>query len=443
MKAVILAVFLVGTAAAAIEGYTRTEKYHGHQVFTCTLPYATNETGPLDQLVHVYDLDVYGSSVPGTVDIRVKNAYERKAVLAHFKQNCVMMVEDVEAQVLGWEQEWEAALANQSSFAGDRNLLQGADWFTNYRRYADIVSWYRTFAAANPAIATFVPSIGQSSQGREMPAIVLTTAPAAGRRAIYVQCQIHAREWIAGATCNFIVNEIALAYNAGDAVVRGILSRAAIHLVPFVNPDGYEFTHTNSRLWRKSRSAAAPGSTCIGTDINRNYNENWGRGGSSTNPCAENYMGRSAASEPETQNTQNYFHSIAPVLAAIDMHSYSQMLLRPFGCCQTIAPHEAQQARVGTAMVAAIRASSGRNYQSLRSVQLAAVTGEAGDWFYGVDATARNLGFRASGWTFELRPAGANPGFQLPPAEIVPTGREVFEAFKVFCNFFIDEPLRP
>ncbi|PJI37256.1 hypothetical protein CTI14_65690 [Methylobacterium radiotolerans] len=33
--------------------------------------------------------------------------------------------------------------------------------------------------------------------------------------------------------------------------------------------------------------------------MNRNFNTFWGQGGSSTDPCNETYMGRSAASEPE------------------------------------------------------------------------------------------------------------------------------------------------
>ena len=31
------------------------------------------------------------------------------------------------------------------------------------------------------------------------------------------------------------------------------------------------------------------------------------KGGSSSNPCSETYHGTSAESEPETQNTANYF----------------------------------------------------------------------------------------------------------------------------------------
>jgi hypothetical protein len=67
---------------------------------------------------------------------------------------------------------------------------------------------------------------------------------------------------------------------------------------PFVNPDGYEYTWSNTRLWRKNREPNA-GSTCIGTDVNRNYNEHWGEGGGSTNPCSDTFQGPTAFSSPE------------------------------------------------------------------------------------------------------------------------------------------------
>ena len=59
------------------------------------------------------------------------------------------------------------------------------------------------------------------------------------------------------------------------------------------------------------------------------------QGGSSDNPCSEVYHGASPASEPETQNTINYFKSLTsvelPVYGAIDWHSYGELILRPYG----------------------------------------------------------------------------------------------------------------
>jgi murein tripeptide amidase MpaA len=56
--------------------------------------------------------------------------------------------------------------------------------------------------------------------------------------------------------------------------VKNILEKVTIIIVPFVNPDGYEYTWTGDRLWRKNRQINS-GSTCRGVDLNRNYNDHW------------------------------------------------------------------------------------------------------------------------------------------------------------------------
>ena len=94
-----------------------------------------------------------------------------------------------------------------------------------------------------------------------------------------------------------------------------------------------QYTWNGDRLWRKNRRVN-PGSSCMGVDINRNYNDHWGgvscvnapftplslahfslslsltslcQIGSSNSACSEAYRGESAASEPETQATMQYF----------------------------------------------------------------------------------------------------------------------------------------
>jgi murein tripeptide amidase MpaA len=53
--------------------------------------------------------------------------------------------------------------------------------------------------------------------------------------------------------------------------------------MPLVNPDGYEYSWTTDRLWRKNRTPNL-GSSCVGTDLNRNFGFKWLTGGSSTKP---------------------------------------------------------------------------------------------------------------------------------------------------------------
>lgn len=86
------------------------------------------------------------------------------------------------------------------------------------------------------------------------------------------------------------------------------------YVLPVVNPDGYEFSHTTDRLWRKTRSmhelpTAASGRLfkrppCAGVDLNRNWDFNWGdRAGASDDPCSDQYAGPRPFSEPEAKAT--------------------------------------------------------------------------------------------------------------------------------------------
>ena len=54
---------------------------------------------------------------------------------------------------------------------------------------------------------------------------------------------------------------------------------------------GFTYTQTNDRLWRKNRQTTS-GSTCLGHDINRNWDAHWAvTGGASTDPCADDFKG--------------------------------------------------------------------------------------------------------------------------------------------------------
>ena len=53
-------------------------------------------------------------------------------------------------------------------------------------------------------------------------------------------------------------------------------------------------------MWRKNRRPNE-GSSCIGTDLNRNFDFRWGQEGVSSEPCSDIYRGESAGSEPEIQ----------------------------------------------------------------------------------------------------------------------------------------------
>jgi len=152
-------------------------------------------------------------------------------------------------------------------------------------------------------------------------------------------------------------------------------------------------------------------------------------------------MGKTAGSAIETKNTVAYFKAQAPVIGAIDMHSYSQLILRPWGYTRTNSPDETFLKSVGDGMRDVIRSVGGVAYTSQKSIDLYVTTGTASDWFYDEEATENNGGFRAAGFTLELRDTGRY-GFLLPPTEIIPCGTEIYHAFVYYAQRVTEAPIQ-
>ena len=59
---------------------------------------------------------------------------------------------------------------------------------------------------------------------------------------------IHAREWISPATVSGILRDI---LDNTNTSFSSLLTSLDIYLLPLLNPDGYEYSRTKDRLWRK------------------------------------------------------------------------------------------------------------------------------------------------------------------------------------------------
>jgi len=151
-------------------------------------------------------------------------------------------------------------------------------------------------------------------------------------------------------------------------------------------------------------------------------------------------MGPSVASAPETQNTVAYFKANGPIIGAVDWHSYSQLILRPWGYTSTNSPNEAFLKSLGDGMRAEILSAGGVAYTSQKSIDLYVTTGTASDWFYDTEATSSNQGYRAAGFTFELRDTGRY-GFLLPANQIIPNGNEMVAAVLYYSDRVLATPI--
>jgi hypothetical protein len=189
-------------------------------------------------------------------------------------------------------------------------------------------------ASENPQLVKLVV-LGHTYQGREIIALKLTQGArgiADGTRpAVLHSSTQHAREWISTEVNRRLLNWYIDEWRANDKEVKDLLKANELWFVVVANPDGYQYTFDNERLWRKNlRDNDNDGqiTRADGVDPNRNYPEHFGydEEGSSSQISSDTYRGPSPASEPETQAMISLFDR-ADFSFQINWHSFGQWLL--------------------------------------------------------------------------------------------------------------------
>ncbi len=306
----------------------------------------------------------------------------------------------------------------------------GRGWFDAYKTYTEINDYIdQDLIAAYPNLIS-KEQIGTSVEGRAIHALTITS-PTGGpdKPAICFNALQHAREWITPMTVMYITDRFVRGYES-DPQIQTLLDELVFYIIPVVNPDGYEYTWLgdDERWWRKNRRDNGDGT--FGVDLNRNWGYEWGGAGTSSDPGDNLYHGPYAFSEPETQAVSNFILAHPEILSHIDFHSYSQLILWPFGY-DYVDPPEPDNwilTALGFGMSDAIYNVHGETYVAEPSYALYPAAGTCADWVYGSGG--------AYSYVFELRPVGA-PYFILPPEEIIPTAEENYAAALVMAEYFL------
>ncbi|XP_018014542.1 carboxypeptidase B, partial [Hyalella azteca] len=139
-----------------------------------------------------------------------------------------------------------------------------------------IVQHLQDVAAAYDIVT--LRSVGQTYEGRELYVVTINTT-ANATPAIWIDCGIHAREWIAPATCLWMLSALTAQYGV-DATITALVDSHRIHMMPVANPDGYVYSWTDDRLWRKNRNPLGGGGCAYLGEI-----------GASNLTCASAYHG--------------------------------------------------------------------------------------------------------------------------------------------------------
>ncbi|KAI1489108.1 zinc carboxypeptidase [Biscogniauxia mediterranea] len=309
--------------------------------------------------------------------------------------------------------------------------LPDASWFNAYHAYADHLTFLKDLQAAFPSNSELITT-GTSFEGRDLQGIHLWGSGGKGSKpAIYFHGNVHAREWITSMVVEYLTYQLILNYG-NDTTVQSTLDNYDFYIVPIVNPDGFVYTQTSTRLWRKNRQTRS-GTSAVGTDINRNWPYQWDGAGSSTSPGSGRYRGEAAGDTPENTGLREYAEALTNgngIKLYIDWHSYGQYILTPYGySCTAEAPNSAAQNSLAASTGSAIAKVYGTEFTTGPICStLYAAAGGSNDYFQDVAGAE-------FAWAIELRDTGRS-GFVLPANQILPSGIEAWEGMKYLWSNF-------
>jgi murein tripeptide amidase MpaA len=208
-------------------------------------------------------------------------------------------------------------------------IVPSESWFTAYHPYADHLTFLRDLQAGYTGNSEIITS-GSSVQGRVLTGIHIWGSGGKGSKpAVLIHGTVHAREWITTMTTEYMAWQLLTKY-ASDANIKAAVDKFDFYIMPIVNPDGFVYSQTNDRLWRKNRKTVS-GSSCVGTDVNRNWPYKWElTNGASTNPCSETYKGQAAGDTPENKGLVSQVQALKNsrgIQLYLDVHSYGQYIL--------------------------------------------------------------------------------------------------------------------
>jgi hypothetical protein len=219
----------------------------------------------------------------------------------------------------------------------DAMAAAGYQVYRSYDEAGGIRDELYALAKRYPAIVK-LEVIGRTLQGREIIALKVTKNAGqladGARPATLYMGTIHAREWIATEVSRRLLRHFVENYGR-NAEITNLLNTRELWFMPVANPDGYQYTFSTERLWRKNlRDNNGDGTITNGdgVDLNRNYDERWNydNEGSSTESASDTYRGAAPASEPEVKAHQALIDRMK-FKFLVTYHSYGPLLLYAYG----------------------------------------------------------------------------------------------------------------
>lgn len=271
--------------------------------------------------------------------------------------------------------------------------------FNTFHNLTEIYTFLRVVAMTFQKQASLF-LVGSTFESRKILALKIGN-PSAGKekKCILLHGTIHAREWITTATMLRLIHELLVNSEYAD-----LLDDLDFYIIPVLNPDGYEYTWTNDRYWRKSRHVD-PKVGLDGVDLNRNFPSFWAPAPNGTRPDSEIFPGFHPMSEIEIISLDKFVKSLGKnIISYWDIHSYFQVIMYPIAArCHTHGHDFKEHLKASSIFINGVKERTGAEYKQGTTCDLLyPASGTSFDHFY------LNRGVIYS-FTVELFPQFDNP----------------------------------
>ena len=285
---------------------------------------------------------------------------------------------------------------------------------TGYHSYTELTADVAAVAAAHPSIVRRF-SIGKSYQGRDIWAVKISDNVAVDEAEpeVLFDGGHHADEHMSVEMTLKILHWLVDGYGTDARITRAVDGHE-IWIVFNMNPDGSEYDISGGRFhsWRKNRQPT-PGTTYVGTDLNRNYGYRWGGGGrTSSNPAASTYRGTAAFSTPEDRAMRDFLASRVvggrqQIRTGITFHEDGRLVMWPYGYTLTDVPGDMTTQDHAALVIIGKTMAKSNGYKPQQASDLYISSGTSRDYLYGV--------YRVFSYTFEMSIVGYPDDSMIAP----------------------------
>ncbi|XP_067291108.1 carboxypeptidase A6 [Pseudorasbora parva] len=418
---VLLGCVMFSTALYPVDSYLYNNRYVGDQVFRI-IPSSNIEVQAVKQLFQNLTVDLWqpnsASLIRENSPVDVHVGWNKTQWLRRHLHQAQIHYEVLISNL-------QTEIEKQTGYRSSRKRRSELQYdYEVYHPLEEIQSWMFEMNRTYPHLVDLF-SIGQSYEGRPLYVLQLGKRTRPFKKAMWIDCGVHAREWIGPAFCQWFVKEALNSYQH-DSNMRRLMNQLNFYIMPVFNVDGYHYSWKTDRFWRKTRSKI-PKYHCRGVDANRNWKVKWCDEGASLHPCDDTYCGPFPESEPEVKAVAKFLRKHRKrVKAYISIHAYAQMILYPYSYKYATIPNFNCVESAAQNAVSALYSAYGVRYRyGPASTTLYVSSGSSIDWAY-------KNGIQYA-FAFELRDTGYY-GFLLPETLINPTCTETMRAIKTIAS---------